>query len=426
MNKTRPGNVHIIGGGTVNHIRPHLAISAPAYGKVANQIYDLAVRKWSHVGLHMTKMACSGDSDLETNHDVSLLLDRLISDDKTKVIFLTAALCDFNGHVIQSDMDNNNTFNYTDSGKDKLRLKSDKPVELGLLPAEKLISKIRSVRKDIFLVAFKTTSGATEDEQFLAGLNLLKKNSCNLVLANDVHTRMNMIITPEQAKYSVTTNRESALRTLVTIASARCGLSFTRSTIVPGDPVPWSSKQIPNSLRRVVNWCIAQGAYRPFNGSTVGHFAVKTPGDEFLTSIRKSDFNKLNETGLVKIVSGGKDEVLAYGSRPSVGGQSQRIIFSEHDGYDCIVHAHIPLKENVNTIPIAQQWPYECGSHECGENTSRNLKNFGICKAVMLNNHGPNIVFKKNTDPELLIQFIEDHFDLSKSTDDVLWKNSQL
>ena len=30
--------VHIIGGGTIYHVRPHMALCAPAYGKVVDQI----------------------------------------------------------------------------------------------------------------------------------------------------------------------------------------------------------------------------------------------------------------------------------------------------------------------------------------------------------------------------------------------------
>src|SRR5690606_33043198 len=96
------------------------------------------------------------------------------------------------------------------------RLKTDNgSVTMELTVADKIISKIRKTRKDIFLIAFKTTCGATEQEQYLAGLNLMKKNSCNLVLANDTKTKLNMIITPEEAKYCVTNNRSLVLAELV-------------------------------------------------------------------------------------------------------------------------------------------------------------------------------------------------------------------
>lgn len=130
-------------------------------------------------------------------------------------------------------------------------------------------------------------------------------------------------------------------------------------------------------MRAVVDHCVAANAYKPFQGKTVGHFACRVEGttDEFLTSVRKSNFNNLDEVGLVRVKTDGPDTVLAYGAKPSVGGQSQRIIFHDHEGYDCIAHFHCPLKENpVDDIPVASQREYECGSHECGKNTSDNLK----------------------------------------------------
>lgn len=59
---------------------------------------------------------------------------------------------------------------------------------------------------------------------------------------------------------------------------------------------------------------------------------------------------------------------------------------------------------------------YECRSHECGQNTSNGLAQFGSLKAVMLDNHGPNIVFSKETDPAEVIAFIERNFDLAAKT----------
>jgi hypothetical protein len=228
-----------------------------------------------------------------------------------------------------------------------------------------------------------------------------------------------MIITPEQARYCVTDNRNDAIRDLTLMALSRAQLKFTRSTIVDGQPVGWTDDSVPAALRTVVDHCIAQGAYKPFNGATVGHFAVKVDDKTFLTSRRKTNFNKLNEVGLVKVESTGPDNVIAHGSKPSVGGMSQRIIFSEHPEVDCIVHFHCPPKPEVKLSTKTQQW-LECGSHECGQNTSNGLREElpGI-KCVYLDNHGPNIVFNRSMDPKKVIEFIDNHFDLGKSTDQV-------
>jgi hypothetical protein len=156
---------------------------------------------------------------------------------------------------------------------------------------------------------------------------------------------------------------------------------------------------------------------------------VNLPGPDFITSIRKSNFNNLRDTGMVHASAFGNDKVVARGAKPSVGGQSQRIIFKQHPEVDCIVHFHCPLKEKyVGSISTRSQKMLECGSHECGENTSRGLKPYitvsgletgihkGTLKAVMLDKHGPNIVFSKGMNPQTVIDFIETHWDLDRST----------
>jgi hypothetical protein len=413
--------VHVLGGGTFSYVRNHLALSAPAFGQTARILYNMSIKRFPvemDVELHLTKMASPLENDIVTNEDVLKLVQELKSDLDTKVIFFNVALCDYNGQITTEQTDGKMSNFWISSGKYAKRLSTSEGIQtMELKPAEKILKKIREGRKDIFLVAFKTTCGANQQEQYLAGLDLLKRGSCNLVLANDTKTRLNMIITPEEARYHVLYDREEVLRQLVDMTFYRSQLSFTKSTVVDGTPVPWSSNLVFESLRKVVNYCIGKGAYKPFNGATVGHFACKLSDNEFLTSIRKSNFNDLEKNGLVRITTDGNDTVLAYGAKPSVGGQSQRIIFSEHKDkeYDCIVHFHCPQKGS-SEVPVVSQREYECGSHQCGQNTSRGLKQFGNLSAVMLDNHGPNIVFNHKIDPQEVINFIEENFHLEDKT----------
>lgn len=474
--------IHIITGGTIAPIATHLALSAPAYGTVGSQLFDECVRQMPEleIVIHETRMAGGTRTtfrdgftqdlmtpiDLRTNNDVLDLVNQLIADPDTKIIFMPVALCDF--AVTQNEMFYNEPKGVSprEVGKNARRLKTGdgRKYQLTLESAPKIIPLIRAKRKDIFLVGFKTTDGATEDEQYIAGLGLLKGSSCNLVLANDVKTRVNMIITPEEARYHVTKDRQAALRGLVEMAKLRSHLTFTRSTVVAGKPVPWDSPLVPETLRSVVDHLIAQGAYKPFQGATVGHFACKlpskctscmgscvdnpgvpdsgpcitcdgsgkAPGDVFLTSQRKTNFNDLAKLGLVKVVTDGPDSVLAYGAKPSVGGQSQRILFGDHPEYDCVVHAHVPLRyeaswdsvpygADVFHIPIVSQREFECGSHQCGKNTSNGMREFTLpsghkIMAVFLAEHGPNILFHRSAPWQEICDFIDANFDLSKKT----------
>lgn len=402
--------IHIIGGGTVSHLASHLATCVPAYGGTARRLYKICtdpVHSKScfdklDVILHLTKMADSGKGNLETNEDVENLIDELIADDKTRVIVLNAALVDFGSKE-------------NDKQGKRFSTHQNESINITLDALPKIVTKIRKTRKDIFLVAFKQTCGLTEQEQYIAGLDLCKRASCNLVLANDDKSRLNMVITPEEAKYHVTTDRMDALVGLMEMTKSRSHLMFTRSTVIAGDPIPWNSDQVYSALRTVVNYCIAQKAYKPFNGATVGHFACKLNETTFLTSIRKTNFNDLEQNGLVKIVTDSPDSVIAYGAKPSVGGQSQRIIFHDHVDYDCVVHFHCPIKPGSD-VPTVSQREISCGSHECGINTSNGLKKIGNLSAVYLDQHGPNIVFHHSINPQEVIDFIQNNFELSEKT----------
>lgn len=409
MNK----KIVFMGGGTISHVRAHMALAAPAYGNTARTLHRMALEKILEgkikmdADLVLTKMADSS-SKLETNQDVSNYVDQLINDNTTKIVFFNCAMCDFDGKI-----------GTVESGKYAERLSTKEgTTTIELTPADKVITKIRKHRKDIFLVGFKTTCGDTQEQMFAKGLNLLKKASCNLVVVNDIETRVNFIITPEEGVYGIGMTRDEVLQEALDIAYLRTHLTFTRSTVVGGTPVKWDPETIPAALHTVVNWCVEQGAYKKFNGATTGHFAAKVGEREFLTSIRKTNFNQIDQNGMVRVVTDGDDSVISYGAKPSVGGQSQRIIFTKYGELDCIVHFHCPLKaDHKDQVPTVSQRAYECGSHQCGENTANGLAEVrpGIY-AVMLDKHGPNIVFNHGIDPNQVIDFIRDNFDLDKAT----------
>jgi hypothetical protein len=411
--------IHILGGGTFSHVRAHLALSMPAFGNTAIQIHDMVAAElqkaaWGTeqyaVKLHLTRMADPRGSNIVTNEDVDALLTKLIDDPDTRAIVFNVALVDYEGVVGNKP-----------SGKREDRLISSTPnMKIELTKKNKLIGRIRAKRKDIFVVGFKTTTAKAPEDQYAAGLKLLKENSLNLVIANDLTTRTNILIAPEETQYANTTDRASALQTMVELMLSRMTNTFTRSVVVDGAAIPWRDEIVPDNLRRVVDHCIREGAYKPVLGKTAGHFAVKVNDTTFLTSARKTNFNELHQIGLVKVVSTGPDHVLAYGRKPSVGGQSQRIIFNEHKDEDCIVHFHCPPKADV-TVPSADQWPNECGSHECGKNTSTHLQEFDLgdghhLKMVYLDQHGPNIVFHRSVPAGKVITFINKTFDLKQKT----------
>ncbi len=424
---------YVLTGGTVVHVAPHFSFAAPAYGSVGESVASLLRETLdSDIDVHLvrTAMALGGQRPthaeesllsaaglprLESNEDLARLLRHLVEDPQTAGIVMACAVADWEPVSVRGagDVAPREAF-----GKSTSRFRTDGgDLSMVLRPAPKLLAELRRERKDIFVVGFKATTGMTADAQYIAGLDLLKRSSSNLVLANDVHTNLNMVVTPEEARYHVGT-REAALRGLAEMIALRSGLTFTRSEVIDAPAIEWRDPEVAPSLRAVVDHCIARGAYKPFRGATVGHFATRGPRPELIyTSRRKSDFNRLADDGLIAIETSEGDRVRAYGGKPSVGGCSQRIIFDEHPQLDCIVHFHCPLRAGSQSVAVRSQRPYECGSHECGTNTSHGLREVrpGIW-AVYLDNHGPNVAFARDADAAEVIRFIDEAFDLAGKT----------
>ena len=194
--------IHIIGGGTISRIAPHLCLCAPAYGGTARRLESLCkeILPKLDTELHLTNMA--GGKHLETYEDIVNLAANIFYDNDTKIVFMPAAIVDYGIPVEEDGL-----------LKNRFSTENNPTLDLHFEALPKIIKKFRQghgvmTRKDIFLVGFKQTFNLSEDEQYIAGLNLCKKSSANLVLADDDVTRLNMIITPEEARYCVTRSEE--------------------------------------------------------------------------------------------------------------------------------------------------------------------------------------------------------------------------
>lgn len=405
----------VIGGGTFNHIRNHMSLAAPAFGNTATLINTkLIENSVPNVSLVLTKMA-DKRSSIVTNVHLSEYIDLLIADETIGTIIMNAAVCDFEGELEGCVLEN---------GAHSTRLKTaDGDQFMKLVPSEKLISKIRMARPDVYLVGFKTTTGATEEEQFSIALKMMKSTKCNLVLANDVVTRRNMIITPEESRYCVTTDREEVLNELVKMTTARHRLTYHRTNLNVDHP-SFPLSVTPNSFQRVLQYLLDNGGYIENNGNgfTPGHFCwLDRREGRMYSSQRKVNHNDVYHKGLTGINFNGVDTsdcvVEALGKRkPSVGATSQMLLLSEYPEFDSIIHTHNPLKESSN-IPIREQYRYQCGSLECGLNTLSGIEIFeeGDVRigAVYLDKHGANIMFNSDEDCSIIIiNFIEKHLQL--------------
>lgn len=106
----------------------------------------------------------------ETFEDYQNKLFSLIKEEKPDIIILAAAVSDYGVE------------NYVDG---KIRTTSDDMV-IRLKPLPKLISKVRELSPNAFIVGFKLLVDSTEDELKEACVNSMKTNRLNMIVGNDL------------------------------------------------------------------------------------------------------------------------------------------------------------------------------------------------------------------------------------------------
>ena len=173
----------IYGGGTFSPAKCHLALAAPAFGTTARQLYDIfreRCPKWV-AKLRLTKMA-DYNSNIVTNEDLVNDLLYQLQDRDVKAVIMNAALCDFNLRNLPNE--------------DRLSSKQEYTHVVLEPDTFKVIDLIKRVRPDVKVVAFKTTMNQDSDYQVAQSRELMKDGKVDIVVANDVGKRNNLLISP--------------------------------------------------------------------------------------------------------------------------------------------------------------------------------------------------------------------------------------
>lgn len=122
---------------------------------------------------------------------------------------------------------------FKSGNKDNKISSSYEDLLLSFKQTTKIISLIKKISPFTFLVGFKLLDGVPEEELFDVGFNLLRKNKCNLVLANDLsliregnHT--GLLIYPEK-KYDKLVGKETIASELVEAVYNRAFVKHPKS-----------------------------------------------------------------------------------------------------------------------------------------------------------------------------------------------------
>lgn len=179
--------IHIFSGGTVQHVSPHFAVCAPAYGTIGTTLWRELSKNGITPEVHLSRMA-GGDPGFETNEDLEQEIKDCLLDMNTKVIVMAAAVCDFAPMMLKTTDGTRSSF-----GKAMKRLSSDGDITMTLSPTKKIIDIIKEYRPDIYLVTFKTTSKNTYSYLEEKCRDNIAHSGADVCFGNDIGEKINIL-----------------------------------------------------------------------------------------------------------------------------------------------------------------------------------------------------------------------------------------
>jgi len=188
--------VIVVGGGTVFHLKPQLALSAPAYGTTAkrtfifmetmcnsSEYYDVLGQRFV-AQLVLTKMA-DPNSNIETNEDLAHWIGNLDAD--VAAVLFDATVLDFSG-LLYGEGGWPMIIGRATAKLQTKKIGEKKRVDVGLFKTEKAINRIKRALPGVFLVGFKSTFGLSVSEQAAESVSLAEDAFCDIVLSRDGKT----------------------------------------------------------------------------------------------------------------------------------------------------------------------------------------------------------------------------------------------
>ena len=263
---------------------------------------------------------------------------------KMKNLIVGKQVDDFDSIVEQCKIDNSN----------KMSSYMESPA-IVLKKTPKVIEQIKKLSPYTFLVGFKLLDNVSDEELFDVGFNLLRKNRCNLVLANDIHkirqgNHRGMLIYPEKT-YDIVEGKDSIANYIVKKSIERYGVKHPKSIQVSSDN--GISDEIFESFYKMGKWLDRNDFLpkvinhdRPDKIGTYGNLSMRY-GDKFYitcrnvnkSDLKKSDLSRINSVNLVD--EGSIYSNVRYNSelKPSIDTTIHSEIY-RYSPFTHIVHIH--------------------------------------------------------------------------------------
>lgn len=239
-----------------------------------------------------------------------------------------------------------------------------------LVQTPKIISQIKQLQPETFLIGFKLLNNVEKSELFDVAFKLLRDNRCNLVLANDLAdirrgNHVGLIVYPEK-NYTLVHEKEEIACKLVEIALKRGQTRYPKSVCLKETPyIPDETYSLFNSIgiKLLESGCLPQ-----VESGTYGNMSVRTK-DQFIITGRNVNKGNLTPGTLVKVLSvediSSPDiysNVFYEGAvKPSIDTTIHAKLYKL---FGCKAILHVHTDKIFSGLPIA--YNYACGTEkEC-------------------------------------------------------------
>lgn len=271
---------------------------------------------------------------------------------------------------------------------------SEKNLFIKLQQTKKIISLIKELQSQTFLVGFKLLEDVSKEHLFDVGFNQLRKVRCNLVMANDLKDIKNgnhigMFIFPEK-KYELFYGKQSIAENLVSIITKRCSTKHPQSKCIGSKSVGIEDKYL-NEFHKVGKQLFEMGLLPTVETGTYGNMSVKDEGKIIITgrNIHKGNIEIKDIVEIEKVLDVDKKSVYAevyYKGeiKPSIDTVIHHYIYTNTD-YKAIIHIH--TDRIYAGYPITD-YNYPCGTKEEMDSILSMIKEYPNMSVIQMNKHG--------------------------------------
>ena len=298
--------------------------------------------------------------------DVKDKLEKILTTQKVDIVIHSMAVADY--YVDGMEFPDGRFYSASEL-KDGKMSSDEEEMKVVLKKAPKLISLIKQWQPFVYLVGFKLLTDVTEERLFQVGFDLLRKNRCNLVVANDLKkiregNHEGMFIFPEK-KFGKAVGKEQIAKDLSYLIAKRAYCKHSQSIALSDESN--IRMTLLEEMKSVGDSLYQKGLLPDVEGGTYGNLSVRDE-DEFFITGRNVHKGNLNESIVCRIESCeevDEESVYAYVRyhgkvKPSIDSAIHAKIYDKFPHVKAILHVHT---DDLFNRPLSS-YNYPCGTME--------------------------------------------------------------